>query len=191
MHINKTPHFLINVVGLKIGWLACVLGGANAMPYLGVAAVAAIVGIHLFFSDDRKAEIKLIAIVAAIGLAWDSALTSAGLMVYPSGTVVSGLAPYWIIAMWVLFATALNVALAWLKGRPLVAAVFGGIGGVMAFYGGYKLGGVDIPNLPLGLAAQGLGWAVIMPVLAWLATRFNGVELTSAARQHRLSRSNA
>lgn len=190
MHINKYPHFIVNVIGLKIGWLSCVLGGANAMPWLGVVVVSVIVGIHLFFSDDRAAEATLIGIVAAIGLVWDSALTSAGLMVYPSGSILPGLAPYWIVAMWVLFATALNVALAWLKGRPFVAAMFGGIGGVMAFYGGYKLGGVDIPNLPLGLAAQGVGWAIIMPLLAWLATRFNGVALT-AARPRELSGSNA
>ncbi len=190
MHVNKYPHFAINVIGLKIGWLACVLGGANALPYLGVIAVSAIVGVHLFFADDRQAELRLIAIVAAIGLVWDSLLTSAGLMSYPSGTFLPGVAPYWIVAMWVLFATALNVALAWLKGRPFVAAVFGAIGGVMAYYGGYKLGGVDIPNLPLGLAAQGVGWMFIMPLLSWLSTRFNGVELTSAPHRE-LGRSSA
>lgn len=165
---------LVNVAGLKIGWLACVLGGAQGLPALGPVVVAGIVAIHLFLAEKPGIELRLIAIVALIGLAWDSALVATGFMSYPSGTVVTGLAPYWIVAMWVLFATALNVGLSWLKGNLLLASLFGGVGGALAFFGGYRLGGVYMPDLAAGLAAQAVGWAIIMPLLTVIASRLDG-----------------
>lgn len=173
--MNHAMRLLINVIGLKVGWLACVLGAANGVPYLGPAVVALVVAVHLYLAEAPATELRLIGLVALIGLFWDSLLTSAGLMHYPAGIVAPGIAPYWIVAMWVLFATGLNLSLAWLKGRPLVAAIFGGVGGALAFYGGFQLGGVDIPALGLGLAAQGLGWALIMPLLGYLASSRDGI----------------
>lgn len=180
MHLNKGMHFLVTIIGLKVGWLACVLGGANDQPWLGPLVVAGVVSLHVFFADRRLPELKLVGVVMLLGLVWDSLVVSAGLMQYPSGNFAPGIAPYWILAMWALFATALNTALSWLKGRLATAAIFGAIGGAMAYYGGYKLGGVDIPDLWLGLGAQAAGWALIMPLLTRLAVRFDGVDLTRA-----------
>ncbi|NND61542.1 MAG: DUF2878 domain-containing protein, partial [Gammaproteobacteria bacterium] len=119
LQLQKGTHFVANIIGLKLGWLACVLGGANGKPWLGPAVVALIVAVHLALSERAGREKRLLAMVAVIGLSWDSLLAATGLMVYPSGQIAPGLAPYWIVAMWVLFATGLNVALAWLKGRPM------------------------------------------------------------------------
>lgn len=181
--MNHATRVLINVAGLKLGWLACVFGAAHAMPYLGPLVVAAVVVIHLWLAAAPRRELRLMALVALIGVTWDSLLASAGLMLYPSGVVVPGIAPYWIVAMWILFATGLNLALAWLKGRPVVASIFGAAGGALAFYGGAQLGGVEIPNLTLGLAAQAAGWAIIMPALSYLATRHDGIVTHEASRR--------
>ncbi len=169
--------FLINLAAAQIGWFACVWGGANGMPALGAAAVALIVAIHLTYTAHRPGtELVLLLLAGLIGLLWDSALVALGWLSYPSGILVPGTAPYWIVAMWVLFATTLNVSLGWLKGRYLMAILLGGIGGPLAYYAGFKLGGVNFQSIELGLGAQAIGWAVLMPLLTVLAERLNGMQ---------------
>ena len=112
---------------------------------------------------------------------WDSLLASSGLLVYRSGTLVAGTAPYWIVAMWLLFSTTLNVSLSWLKGRLLLAAVVGAISGPLAFYGGHKLGAVDFPDFGAAMLALAVGWALILPGLVYAAGRLNGFPVRGLA----------
>ncbi len=177
--MTSRTHFLINFALFQLAWFACVLGGANGLPVAGVLAVIIAVAVHLIYCRDPMSELRLIILVGLIGTAWDSLVVSAGLMAYPSGTFLAAMAPYWIIAMWVNFAVTINVSMSWLKGRLLLAAIFGGLGGPLSYLAGYKLGGVEIPDLWLGLGVQGIGWFFILPVLTLLAGRLNGVLATA------------
>jgi hypothetical protein len=116
----------------------------------------------------------LLILAAVIGSVFDSLLVSTGWLSYPSGQWAEFIAPYWIIAMWVAFATTLNVSLNWLKHRPMVAAFFGAVGGPLAYYAGTKLGGVTFDMPVAAIAALAIGWALIMPILTALATRLDG-----------------
>jgi hypothetical protein len=76
----------------------------------------------------------------------------------------------WLVALWVNFALVLNVALSWLQGRWLLAAVLGFLGGPAAYYSGQRLGAVGLaPPLWRSLLTLGGGWAVAIPVLLWVA----------------------
>ena len=97
-------------------------------------------------------------------------------MRYSVGVLLPGLAPYWIVAMWALFATTLNSSLGWLKGRPLLAALMGGFGGPLAYLAGHRLGGVEMADPVLALAAQGIGWAALMPLMTMIGARLNGFD---------------
>jgi hypothetical protein len=175
--MNIDSKFLINLAAFQFGWFACVWGGANELPALGAVAVAVIVAIHLLYTAHRPIpELCLILLAGLIGVAWDSALVALGWLSYPSGNFASGFAPYWIIAMWMLFATTLNVSLGWLKQRALLGVLMGAIGGPLAYYAGFKLGGVEFNTMALGLGAQAAGWAILMPLLSLLAQRFNGMQ---------------
>ena len=55
---------------------------------------------------------------------------------------LAALAPYWLVVMWALFATTINVSMAWMKNRWLLAVVMGAVFGPMAF-AGEKLGAVN------------------------------------------------
>ena len=67
------------------------------------------------------------------------------------------------------FAATLNVSMAWLRGRYLLAAVFGAIGGPLAYYSGAKLGATEaLPSLN-GMLVLAVGWGVMTPLLVWLA----------------------
>lgn len=167
---------LLNFAVFQVAWFACVLGGAIDRALLGLLVVAAAVGLHLAISSRPLREAVLVLVVGSIGLLWDSLIVSQGLMSYPSGSFAPGVAPSWIVAMWVLFATTLNASLGWLKGRPLLAGLMGGIGGPLAYLAGHRLGGVEMTDPALALAAQGLGWSLLMPLLTLVAGRLNGFE---------------
>jgi hypothetical protein len=176
---------LQNFILFQAGWFACVLGGASSdYPWAGAVAVAVILAVHLARAKDVRSEVLLVMLTAAVGTAWDSSLMLAGLFTFQNGVVVSGLVPIWMIAMWGLFATTLNVSMKWMKGRYLLAAIFGALGGPIAYYAGYRLGAVDFNNTQMTMIAVAVGWSVIMPALVMLTTRFNGYqEIQSSSYQ--------
>lgn len=168
------PRALLNFAVFYAGWFACVLGAAHQRPWLGTLAVVAAVALHLALARRASRELILLLLALGIGAIWDSALVALRVVDYASGYFASGIAPHWIIALWALFATTLNVSLAWLKHRYLLAAAFGMVGSALSFFAGYRMGAVLMPDLTTGLVAQALGWAVILPLLCWLAARFDG-----------------
>lgn len=70
-----------------------------------------------------------------------------------------------------VFLTA--ASLRWLQPRPLLAAVLGLVGGPLAWYAGARLGALELPDPSLALSVLGAGWAALMPLLLWLASRLN------------------
>ena len=169
-----------NFVAFQVGWFACVLGAAHGMPWLGVVVAGVIVAWHLWRAPRARPELTLIAIAAAGGFVWDSLLVALGWIGYPNGALVAGTAPVWIVAMWVVFATTLNVSLAWLKRSVPLAILFGAVGGPLAYLAGAKLGGVVLLQQTPALIALALGWAAIMPLLLGMAERNDGYRIVSA-----------
>ncbi len=170
---------LANFLAFQIGWFACVLGGANQWPWLGTSLAAGLIAVHVWRARHPKPELMLILLAGLLGAALDSLLVSSGLLAFPSGTLVTGMAPHWIIAMWMLFATTLNISLRWLKGRWLLAGLLGAVGGPLAYYAGLRLGGVSLHVQPLlSMAALAGAWGLAMPVLMALSSRFDGVAET-------------
>ena len=166
---------LQNFILFQVGWFSCVIGGAsNEYNWVGVAVVAAIIVVHMARAHDVRSETMLIIVTTMLGTTWDSGLTMAGLFSFANGVVVAGLVPLWLIAMWSLFATTLNVSMKWMKGRYLLAAAFGAIGGPLAYYAGHRIGAVDFSNTLAALLAVSAGWALIMPLLMAFSTKFNG-----------------
>ena len=164
----------INSVIFWIGWLCCVLAGANHLPWLGTSIALVIVAWHIGTADRPRDELLLVLCAGLIGATWDSLLVYAGLLQYPSGTLIEGTAPHWVIAMWLLFATTFNVSLRWLKQRPLLAAAIGTVAGPAAYFAGYKLGGVQVPDVMTAMSALAIGWALLMPALMILSNRLVG-----------------
>jgi hypothetical protein len=174
------PKIVLNFVACQLAWSACVLGGANGRPLAGALVAAAVIALHLALAKRAAPEAMLIAAAAAIGLIWDSALIAIGLFTYPSGVLAPGLAPYWMIALWAVFATSLNLSMGFMKGRLWLAALVGAVGGPLSYAAGGRLGGLEMSDPMLALGAQAIGWAALMPLLTHLATRWDG--FSDAAR---------
>ena len=175
-------NLIINFVGFQIGWFATVMGGANNMAWAGTLAALVIVALHLWRTKNRQNEALLIVIAAAIGTVWESSLVALGITWYPSGTLINGAAPHWIIAMWMLFATTINVSMRWMRGRWWLAAMAGAVSGPLAFYAGYRLDGVLFPNFWLAMLVLAIGWAIFLPLLIIISEHLDGrASLTRAA----------
>ena len=170
---------LLNLIAFQIGWFACVLGGAHGWPWLGALVTAAAIALHLYRAARPRLEAALIGLSGLLGFSADSLLTGMGLLRFPSGQFHADLAPYWMMAMWMLFATTLNVALGWLKPRLGLAALLGMIAGPLAYYGGAKLGGVSFDNPAASLLAVAGVWTLAMPLLLVIANRWNGMAKTA------------
>jgi Protein of unknown function (DUF2878) len=165
---------IINFVLFQIGWFACVLGAAKQMPWAGVLTVLAIVVWHLSQAKQPKNEIYLLIFTLMIGAIFDQTMLKNGLITYQSHGWQNALVPAWILALWAEFATILNVSLRWMRGRTIVAILFGAIGGPLAYMGAAKLGAVSINVTPLSYIALGAGWAIITPLLLLLSEKFDG-----------------
>jgi hypothetical protein len=171
---------LINFAAFQIGWFSSVVGAAKQMPWLGPVALLVVLAIHLRQARRPEAELTLIVACGLVGMFFDSILVAFNWVSYPSGQFSEFLAPYWIVTMWMLFGTTLNLSMGWLKGRPLLAAFFGAIGGPASYIAGQKLGGIVFVDYYAALIALAIGWAVFMPLLLIVAERYNGM----SAEQH-------
>ena len=158
-----------NLVLFKLGWVACVLFAAAGKPLLATLAVAVVAAIHLVSVPVAVKEALLLMAACLMGLVWESILVATGVLQYPGHAAESGLAPHWIVAMWVLFATTINHGLRWVKKHWAVAAAAGLLGGPMAFFGGMNAGAVEFSHTLAALAVIGAGWAVLLPALVWIS----------------------
>jgi hypothetical protein len=160
-----------NFAAAQVGWFACVLGAAHGRPWSAALVAVLIVAIHLALARDRGSEWRLLVIVGAFGLLLDGTLKASGLVAYAGDTsAASWLAPAWIVALWLLFATTLNGSLSWLRGRTALAALLGAASGPLSYLSGARLGAASFPRgLTAAVLALALLWAIAIPLLTRIA----------------------
>ena len=170
---------LINFFAFQVGWFSCVLGAANGLPWLGVLVVCLIVSLHIRSADQPAHEIQLLVLSVILGLVFDSLLVSSGWVRYPSGMMVAGIAPYWILAMWALFSTTLNLSMAWLKNSLVLASVMGAVFGPLSYLAGQRLGAIELVDSRSSMIMLAIIWALVMPILVFAASRAVGASKPS------------
>lgn len=172
---------IVNFVLFQLAWFAAVIGAAARWPALGTACVLLVIAVHVARAARPRVELAFVAIVVAVGLLAESAVALQGHIVYPSGQPVEWLAPYWIVALWALLATAPNVTLRWLKRRPALAALLGAVSGPASFVAGVGLGGARFVDATPALVTLAVTWAVLMPSLMALSNRLDGFAASPVA----------
>ena len=160
-----------NIVGFQIGWFACVLGAAYHAPWLGLLNALVILFLHLARSSHKQAESYLLLLAAVFGLVFDSLLLQLGWVAFdPVAYWPDALSPPWMIALWALFASTLNVSLNWLKKHTALAILLGAISGPLCYWAGERLGALSLLNFNSAMVYLALGWAIAVPLLLKLAT---------------------
>jgi hypothetical protein len=161
--MKRTFGVIFNLIAFDVAWLACVGGAAWGMPWLGPVTVMIHLALHGLLVKPPVWEWKVIAAFGAWGLVVDSALTIAGL--YDFGQT-RWIAPLWLIFMWPNLATSFNWSLAWMRRRPAAQAIFGAVGGPLAYLAGTKLGALQFGVDPLfALICIGLVWGGTMVMI--------------------------
>lgn len=166
---------IINGVSFYAGWFIVVLGAAAGRPFIGVVAILGLVAVHLRVVSPRPlAEALLIIFVGLLGWLIDSIYVASGLLVFASPGPFAHLAPFWITALYLLFASSIHHSLSWLRHRPWLSVPMGAVGGPFSYRAGNVLGAVEFPHgVPLTLAVIGLFWLGLFPLIDWIAEKID------------------
>ena len=167
--MNDLTRKAINVVLFQAAWFAAVLGAAGGMFWLGPLAMLPTLAVHLALQEDRMGEIKLLLAAGLLGLLFDTAFVAGGVFTPLQHLFPRPLSPPWMICLWLNFAATLNVSMAWLRGRYLLAALFGAVGGPLAYYSGAKLGATEALPTTAGMLLLAIGWGIMTPLLVRVA----------------------
>ena len=168
---------MVNVVLFQIGWFACVLGAAHGLPWIGalLLRLRSLAGTSRA-RRSRSRNSRSSPPQPCWAHCSKRCSCSLGWVHFETGVLVEGAAPYWMVALWAIFATTLNVSLRSLRPHGWLAAVLGAIGGPVAYYAGARLGALEFgaPASAPALAAIGIGWAILTPALLCAARRLDG-----------------
>jgi Protein of unknown function (DUF2878) len=155
---------VVNFLAFQVGWFSAVLGAGHGMPWLGIALVPLVVLLALMLAADWRGELVAIIAAAGMGVLFDTALGAARVFVPVPHLWAAPLSPPWMIVLWMNQAATMNGSLAWLRGRYVLGAIFGTIGGPLAYLGGVKLGAATAPH-PNAAAILTLLWAIAFPLM--------------------------
>ena len=172
---------ITNFVLFQLGWFACVLGGAYGQALLGSMIAVAVIGYHLYRAADTIQELRLLLLALIIGVVFESIITAQGLARYSHGQVFDSIAPLWMILMWPLFATTLNLSMRWLKGlAPILIAIIGAVFAPLAYFAGNRLGAVEYDHFNLSIGLIALAWAALLPALVTMSNKLDGYNTSPA-----------
>lgn len=167
------PAWLPNAIAFQLVWLAAVGGAGRGWWWSGPLALALFAAWQLSASRDPGADLRIMGIAALVGAAVDTLWIQLGLMAFSTPLPWAGVAPVWIVVLWISFALTLNHSLSALKPRPWLAAALGLVGGPLAYlvaeraWDAVTLG----PEPAMALLALGIAWALLTPLLLALAGR--------------------
>lgn len=171
--MNDLTRKVLNVALFQAAWFAAVLGAARGVLWLGPVAMIPTLAIHLALQEHRRGEVKLLLAAGLLGFLFDTIYVAGGVFTPLQHLFPRPFSPPWMICLWLNFAATLNVSLAWLRGRYLLAALFGAAGGPLAYYSGARLGATEALPTSIGILLLAIGWGVMTPLLVWLARVFS------------------
>lgn len=160
---------LRNFIAYQLAWFAVILGVAQQQAWAGAAVAILVTAAHLWLRHEAL-ELRLIGLALLIGLLIDSTLAITGLVRFASAWPVD-LAPFWMLCLWLAFATTLNHSLRWLMIRPVAAALAGALGGPLAYLAGGKLGALVIVTPTTTVPLIAMLWTLAMIVFSMFVMR--------------------
>lgn len=167
--MSRSVFNLINFVAYQVAWFAVLIGVARDFAWAGTALALLIVGVHLALRRQAL-ELKLVGAAAGIGILVDSTLALTGQVQFASAWP-HALAPFWMLSLWMAFATTLNHSLRWLMCRPVAAGLAGAVGGPLAYLAGAKLGALTLVAPATTMPLIALLWTPAMIALSMMVLR--------------------
>jgi hypothetical protein len=164
---------ILNYALLQGGWFICVMGVAWGDPWIGPLVIGLILGLHFWRSRDRRGEIIFVSLAGGLGLLVDSLQKVGGLIVYQQDTLaIAWLAPFYIVSLWMLYASTFTSSMDWMRRSYLLALVAGALFGPLSYLAGHRLGAISFAHsheMTLGVLA--LIWSIANPLLVFISNR--------------------
>jgi hypothetical protein len=159
---------LLNVVLFQALWLITVAGAGRGYWWAGLPMLAVFVTLHFgFLTPWRRADAILLLASVMLGGVCDSVLAMADVLRFEQPIPSPSFAPVWILVLWAGFALTLNHSMSFFQRKPWYAALFGLIGGPLA----YAVAAHVWKAVQFGQAnwivysALAIVWAVMTPLL--------------------------
>lgn len=169
---NNLKFLLFNFIGLQVTWAACAYGATHSFPSLGLLVGLLYVIAHFVFSKQRLRDLKIMLIIATLGIIIDMALTKAGILSFPNMENNFLPIPTWLMALWFVFSLMMPYSLYWLGKNLSIAAIAGAIGGSFSYFLGHQLGALQLSEpLLLSVGIYFIIWAIIFPA-ALIAVKY-------------------
>lgn len=163
---------ILNVFSFELLWWASVASAqVNASIWVALCIVAFVLA-HLHYVEGWRQTGPLL-LTALIGCAFDQFGYGLGLVSFNHHTQWLAVIPLWMICLWFAFACTLNVSMAWLSAKPIVACMLGAIFGPISYVIASRLGVVNFPHETFSLLWISLEWAILMPLLLKVRSYFN------------------
>jgi len=155
---------VLNVLLYQAVWFLCVFGGDR-----GALLALVPIGVHLAWSPCRKSDLIMMAVLLGCGLVIDGLIHAGGVISYdaPARPI-----PLWLVVIWLALALMVHHGLRWMKNRLVLSAVFGAVGGPLAYWAGVKAGAAEF-EVPLmnALVLLGVVWALLWPAVMFVGQR--------------------
>jgi hypothetical protein len=157
---------LINGVLFQAAWFACVLGAAHGTSLWGAVVLAGLFAYSAAAATPRR-DLIAAASAAAVGFVVDTAWIRTGILSYGG----AGLAPVWIVMLWVAVGLSVNHSLAMFKLRPWLGGLLAGAGAPLSYLAGERFGAVVV-TAPQQLWMVSVAWFVLFALTFTLSRAF-------------------
>lgn len=169
--------FWASIIGYHIVWFAAVIGASHGVVWPALLALLLYGAVQLTLTHTRRADLFLAVTGVLMGFLLDGVMAHARLATYDAAWPSTGLAPVWILALWAAFSMTFTKSLVYLQKRLWLGAVFGAIGGPLAYWG--ASGSFHVVRFAdpswHALLWLATGWSLATPALAWLSARWSRV----------------
>ena len=154
-----------NLLANQLVWAVAVVGAAQGSSVPGVLGASLFLLLHLALLRDWRGEARFIGMLVLVGYPLDCLMSLSGLIEYRPANSFAGIAPPWILGLWVSIAATARHSLRPLLHKTPVAAVFGLLGAPFAYYTASVAQAITLPEPVLALALIGLAWAILLVAL--------------------------
>lgn len=166
-------NFWLILVAYEAVWFAAVIGAGHDLAWPGVVAAVVFAAWRLAVSAHWRIELRLIGAGLLLGVVAEAAWGYGGLIRYEAARPWTEV-PAWILALWMAFALTIVPLFGYLRERPWLAALFGAIGGPLAYFAaarGWHAATFVAPVWRV-LPWLALGWGISLSLLCVLARRW-------------------
>lgn len=124
----------LNFIASQLLWMAAVGGAARGLGWLGPLCLLLFAAVQLLPRFRARGDVGLMLLALPVGFMVDTTMAASGLLRYASPFPSAAVAPVWILSLWMGFALTLNHSMSGIIRRPLLAIVFGVLGGPLSYW---------------------------------------------------------